>query len=198
MTVQELVTGKLLRMLAGSVPVMTGLEAVNSAVNVIGLELVRRKSDLAQEEISLSYAQGTASKTLPDGFMGFVGHPVVVDGYELVAGPDLATETELSGQIGKPRYYNLWADQLYLYPLPATACTVKATAKIVPVLELADDLPWLGLFDNLIATGAMQLSVHGYGLLSSPAFLAMIDKGISAVLVPRMNELPRVRPINYF
>lgn len=198
MTVQELVTGKLLRMLAGSVPVMTGLEAVNSAVNVIGLELVRRRADLAQEEISLGYGVGVSSKALPDGFMGFVGHPVVVDGYELVVVPDLATMTELAGQTGTPQYYRKVADELYLYPLPATACTVKATAKIVPVLELPDDLPWLGLFDNLIATGAMQLSVHGYGLLSSPAFLAMIDKGISAVLVPRMNELPRVRPINYF
>lgn len=122
----------------------------------------------------------------------------MVDGYELVVVPDLATMTDLAGQTGIPQYYRQQADELYLYPLPATDCTVKATAKIVPVLTLSDDLPWLGLLDNLIAVAAMQLSQQGYALLASPPFIAMIDKGISAVLVPRMTELPRVRSIKYF
>lgn len=130
--------------------------------------------------------------------MGFVGHPVVVDGNELVVVPDLVTMTELAGQIGTPQYYQKVADELYLYPLPAAACTVKATIKIVPALAISDELPWLGLFNDLIVVAAVQLSARGYALLSEPVFMAMIDKGITAVLVPRMNELPRRRPISFF
>lgn len=196
MTVLELITGRLARMLAGTVPVLTGLEAVNAAVNVIGLELVRRKSDLALQEISLIFS--AESQTLPDGFVGFVGHPVVVDGYELTALPDLDTALELRGSTGDPQYYDIMGSVMMVYPAPASTATIKATAKIIPVLDMSDDLPWLGLLNDLIAAAAVQVSQQGVALLAAPPFLAMIDKGVNAVLVPRMKDLPRKRPINYF
>ena len=198
MTVQELITGKLARMLAGTVPVLTGLEAVNAAVNVIGLELVRRKSDLSMQKISLSYSKEAISQTLPDGFMGFVGHPGIAEDEIMAVVPDLNTALGLRGIPGTPEYYDVVGDQLFLYPEPATACTVTALAKLVPLLEMSDDLPWLGLFNDLLAVAAVQLSQQGLALLAAPAFLAMIDKGVSAVLVPRQNPLPRRRPTQFF
>lgn len=198
MTVLELITGKLARMLAGTVPVLTGLEAVNEAAGVIGRELARRKSDLALQEISLNFAAEAESQSLPSGFMGFVGHPVVDDGAELSGLPDLDTALEMRGDPGPPVYYEVLGDQLLLYPEPAESCIVKAKARIVPVLALSDDLPWLGLFNDLLAVAAVQLSQQGLALLAAPPFLAMIDAGVNAVLVPRMKDLPARRPIHYF
>jgi len=106
MTVLELITGRLARRLAGAVPAMTGLEAVNEAVRVIGLELVRRKSDLAQQEISLNFTLGATYQTLPDGFMGLIDHPVLEGGAELKVLPDMGTGLELRESTGTPEYYS--------------------------------------------------------------------------------------------
>lgn len=198
MMVLELITGKLARMLAGTAPVLTGLEAVNAAVNVIGLELVRRKSDLSQQEISLNYAAGVTVGTLPDGFMGFISHPRRDDGAELHRLLDSEKGRMLTAENGVPEYYEFTGSDLYLYPAPDVATTIKATIKVVPGLKMTDSLPWRDLFNDLIAVAAVQLSQQGLALLAAPAFLAMIDKGVSAVLVPRQNPLPRRRPVNFF
>jgi len=198
MTVLELITGRLLRRLAGSVPVMTGLEAVNEAIGVIGRELVRRKSDLTRQEISLDYSLGATNQSLPDGFMGFVDHPVLSDGTPLKAVIDAETIIALSAVTGTPEYYRVVGSGLYLYPLPDASVTVKGFVTVLPVLEMADDLPWLDLFNDLIASAALQLSQQGLALLASPPFLAMIDAGVSSVLIPRKNPLPVSRPIHYF
>lgn len=198
MTVLELITGRLARRLGGTVPAMTGLEAVNEALRVIGLELVRRKSDLAQQEISLNFTRGAKSQTLPDGFMGLIDHPVLEGGAELKVLPDVGTGLELRESAGTPEYYSREGSVLWLWPAPASEAVVQARVKIVPVLEMADDLPWEGLFNNLVVESAARLSTDGYLVTVDPAFVTMIDRGVSSVLVPRMNPLPRVRPISYF
>ncbi len=130
--------------------------------------------------------------------MGFVGHPVVEDMGELVVLPDLDTGLQLRGSTGTPQYYTREDTLLVLWPAPDSAVTVTAQAKIVPVLTTSDALPWQGLFDNLIVEAAARLSTGGQAVTVESAFAAMVDRGVSAVLIPRMNPLPRVRPINYF
>jgi hypothetical protein len=173
---------------------MTGLEAVNEAARVIGLELVRRKSDLATAPLKLSYRANRNSAALPDDFMGFVEHPEL-GGEPMERMPD----DELNTTVGTPRWYRQVADTLYIYPVPLVAVSVTGRYKTVsPVLEMSDDTPWLGMFDNLLLEAAARLSVSGHGLIADAGFVTMVDQGVSAVLIPRQNPLPRRRPAQFF
>lgn len=196
MTVQELIMSRLVRRLAGTTPVMTGLEAVNEAARVVGLELVRRKSDLATGQLKLNYRAGRNSAALPDDFMGFVEHPEL-GGEPMERMPEDAGTME--NNVGTPHWYRQVADTLYIYPVPLVAVVVTGRYKTVsPVLEMSDDTPWLGMFDNLLLEAAARLSVSGHGLIADAGFVTMVDQGVSAVLIPRQNPLPRRRPAQFF
>lgn len=199
MTVLELITGKLLRRLQNTVPVLSGYDAVSEAVRLIGLELVRRESDLAHQDAVLTYGAGSRSAALPNGFAGLLDHPCLASGRPLIEATSLEMViTESAAADAQPRYYRQIGMNLEVYPSPQEALTVQVSCKIVPAPDMSDDLPWLGQFDNLICEAAVQLSVKGTTLLADPGFMIMIDQGISAVLVPRQTPLPSRRPIRFF
>lgn len=198
MMVQELITGKLTRLLTGTTPVLSGLEAVNAAARAIGLELLRRQSDLAVEQHTLYYAAGSSRQELPEGFIGLASHPVSSCG-ELSRAADSSRAYELtSGARGKPELYEIDGDGLLIYPAPAAACQVTIRARVLPELELTDDLPFYGQLNDLIAVTAARLAQAGLSMLSDPAFLQMVDKGVGMVLMPRQYPLPRQRGIQYW
>jgi hypothetical protein len=193
MTVLDFMVDRLLPRLTGQQTIMTGLEAVNEAVRVVGLELVRRQSDLAVADLELEFQAGDNSARLPDGFQGFVNHPAI-DGRELTR----ASGTPQAGD-GVPDSYQQVADTLFVFPAPGSAVTVTGKYKAMPtILEADDDMPWMGQFDGLLLDAAARLSVAGLSLLSDASFLAMVDRGVTAVLIPRQPPLPRRRPIQYF
>lgn len=196
MTVQDLILQLMMPKLKGQQVTMSALVAVREAVTAVGQELVRRASTVLQEESILEFTAGLGSKALPDGFYGLAAHPCI-SGNELTE----IQAHELYGlaDSGSPKKYRVVGNTICLYPTPDAAVTLQLVCNIIPSeLTMTDDLPWLGLFDLLIADAASRLAIAGAMLRVDPAFVSMVGEGVTAVLVPRTRVLPRTRPIKFF
>lgn len=196
MTVQDLIIQQVMPKLKGQQVTISALTAVREAITAVGQELVRRASTVVQEASTLAFTAGLGSKALPDGFYGLAAHPCI-DGNELT---EIQTRELYSlADSGSPEKYRVVGNTIYLYPAPDAAVTLQLVCNIIPSgITMTDELPWLGLFDLLIADTASRLAIAGAVLRVDPAFVSMVGEGVTAVLVPRTRVLPRTRPIKFF
>lgn len=174
-------------------PAESALDAINEAVRHLALKLADRNSDLARWNYSQITSLQTAS--LPNDFNGFCGKPHV-DSVHL---EPLPAAYDTTTPAGDPKYYDVVADILYLYPTPLAAVMVTAQYWRLPAaLVNTDEVPYSGRFDSLLLSMATKIAVSGFSVLSQQAFLFEVEQGLDSVLFPRRPALPTNRPFHSF
>ena len=201
MTAQDLYDNLILPQLAamGAEVKTPALVAINEVIRQLAAQMMESQSDLVMLTWRPSVSTTRTRAYFPDGFQGFREHPVLVDDKSPLSVVTDATRADLIGETGKPRHYEIRGDCLMLYPTPDAPYTLQAECWVFPEeIAFADDLPFAGRLDRVIADTSLQVIIGGLPLLSTPQFSADLSRRLETALITRKPPLPVRRPIQFF
>ena len=154
MTAQELYENLILPQLSamGADAKTPALLAINETIRQVAVQMMEAQSDLVMLTWRPSVSTTRTRAYFPDGFQGFREHPVLVGDKSPLSAVTDATRSDLLGETGKPRHYEIRGDCLVLYPTPDATYTLQAECWVFPEeIAFADDLPFVGRLDRVIA-----------------------------------------------
>ena len=168
------------------------LDALQAVSDIIATRLYELKSDLVKADLDKDVAkdEGVAgSFTLDAGFVTFVDDPWI-EGYlttllpvtdELIRIHEAETSSGSAEVI--PQYYRLRGLAVTLYPTNTVDITVRGSYYHKPILDgLTDDIPFSGLFDQLVADAVVKIAQAGLGLAVDPGFRAYIREHVDSIV----------------
>ena len=201
MTAQDLYDNLILPQLAamGAEVKTPALVAINETIRQLAVQMMESQSDLVMLTWRPSVSTTRTRAYFPDGFQGFREHPVLVGDKNPLSAVTDSTRSDLIGETGKPQHYEIRGDCLMLYPTPDAPYTLQAECWVFPdEIAFADDLPFAGRLDRVIADTALQVIIGGLPLLSTPQFSADLSRRLETALITRKPPLPVRRPIQFF
>lgn len=201
MTAREMYENLILPQLAamGAEVKAPALVSINEVIRQIAVQMMEFQSDLVMLTWRPSVSTTRTRAYFPDGFQGFREHPVLVGDKSPLSAVTDATRSDLIGETGKPRHYEIRGDCLMLYPTPDAPYTLQAECWVFPdEIAFSDDLPFVGRLDRVIADTVLQVIIGGLPLLSTPQFSADLSRRLETALITRKPPLPARRPIQFF
>ena len=201
MTAREMYENLILPQLAamGAEVKAPALVSINEVIRQIAVQMMESGSDLVRYTWRPTVTATRTRAYFPDGFQGFREHPVLVGDKSPLSVVTDATRSDLIGETGKPQHYEIRGDCLMLYPTPDAPYTLQAECWVFPEeIAFADDLPFAGRLDRVIADTSLQVIIGGLPLLSTPQFAADLSRRLETALITRKPPLPARRPIQFF
>lgn len=167
------------------------LDAVAHTVKHIDTRLFTYGSDLLRKEVELGYEIGEDYNPIPSSYLGMVTPPkaIYADGTvtTLVALPEDLRWTFTSN--GTTKYYELRGSAFFVYPSPEAAMNVKFLAMSKnSVAAMEDEIPYAGLFDDLIAEMALRFSIDPISAIIDQTIQHMVVKEMDAILLRRTKK----------
>lgn len=195
MTAATMLSSVLGRLSGGEKIKLPFLDALQSVSDIIATRLYELKSDLVKADLDedVSHEGASVGKfTLDSGFLTFVGDPWV-EGYTTTLTPvtdELIRiyEAETSSGTAEviPQYYRLRGLTVTLYPTNTVDITVRGSYYFKPILDaLTDDIPFSGMFDQLIVDAIVKIAQAGLGLSVDPGFRAYIREHVDSIVSGR-------------
>ena len=151
---------------------------MNDCIQLIRNRLFHQGSDLVLERESLTYSTDDQNKDLPSGFEALKGLPWI-DGTTTFLNPLPDRTTALSFTTsGTPKYYELWDDDMYIYPPTNASRTIKFDCmKEFTLLTAADEtIPLKRIFDD--ALGKYIIQRYKTSLIHADEYNNMIPGGV--------------------
>ena len=201
MTAREMYENLILPQLAamGAEVKAPALVSINEVIRQIAVQMMESGSDLVRYTWRPTVTATRTRAYFPDGFQGFREHPVLVGDKSPLSVVTDSTRSDLIGETGKPQHYEIRGDCLMLYPTPDAPYTLQAECWVFPEeIAFADDLPFAGRLDRVIADTTLQVIIGGLPLLSTPQFSADLSRRLETALITRKPPLPARRPIQFF
>lgn len=200
MTTQQLFDRILRRMASAPPQTVNFMDAVNDVLEIVGTILLDFKSNMIRQEKVVSIVAGKSNYALPSNFWGMFAPPYINDSTngpsELVIsnGPVDFENNESTKPLAYEIIHVNGSDSIRLFPVPDQAYTLKLAYNIKPVIEdMADELPFNGLFDSAIADILVRVGNSGGWSTISQDWPA-IEQKVNLILRTRT---PRtLRPIN--
>jgi hypothetical protein len=186
MTVGELFKQVMTRL--GPGPALCSIfEAVTVVQGVIANRLLLKRSELLVKEPpeTLDFLAGDQRKNLPSDYRELSGRPYVAGSTPL--GPLGARDTSMLQEAGVPKFFQVRGRTLVVYPPADGAYTVQIPYFFHPpaVTAMTDELPFYGEFDAVLVEGCAAMLKHGLVVVADPAFAALIQSQVDAVLAAK-------------
>lgn len=179
----------LLPRLAATPATDTFLGALNNAVLVASRRLLFRRSSILAAEYSSSFSANTASADLPEGYLGFTQDaPPTISGTRLSLLPP--GKYGSYSEAGTPEYYDIRGGKLNLYPTPNVSAVVSGLYYKRPTRTtlMTDDIPWFGIFDDLLGEAVLVGLKTGQWASITPAWEALISREVDKMLTMYSNR----------
>lgn len=163
------------------------LESCQEVIDLICERLWFRKSDLLINEYGYDLSAGDDFVDLPPEFLAMQYYPYLKDGSsdEVIILSNIH-ESRTHDYIGEDRtkYYELLGNKINLYPAINKDYTlfVKVYTKPLPLSSMDDELPFNGLFNQLIGDYAIKISNLGLELLADGTFVAALQEKIDKMV----------------
>ncbi len=169
--------------LGGKAPQVPFLDSVQIVLDIMSNHLWEHKSDLIKEEIEENIGAAVGEFDVETGFLGFVNNPWIYDPDTTLVPADMEYARTLT-DAGTPQYYRLRGTTGTPYPPNEDAIVVKYEAykKPTAITALTDELPFISLFDQLIADAVGKFCVAGMGLTVDPKFEAFIRMNMDNIV----------------
>lgn len=159
------------------------LESCQEVIDLISERLWFRKSDLLIDEYQYALNAGDDFVDLPPEFLAMQYYPYLEDatsGEVLILSNIHESRVRDYLNEDRTKYYELLGNRLKLYP-PINKdynLYIRVYTKPMPLMSMADELPFNSLFNQLIGDYAIKISNVGLEILADPTFIAALQEKV--------------------